>query len=207
MAVERQNNSENLIGASSYEVIKEVICLNPQISKLRFRTYFYVPRALEEVKKPICFSLTPAEFKNGEKLQKRIKSLEEGWDIGLASKVTLKDGSKAHIPMMDFKLHKSQENLQKIKKALREVLNEKKGFILETELSYHYYGANLLKGNKSWRDFMARCLLTSIIHSREDIEEVVDSRYVGHKLREGECCLRLSNNTTHKFIPKVVDVL
>lgn len=207
MAVERQNNQENLIGASCNEAIKEIIRLNPQISKLRFRTYYYVPLAIKEVKEPVCFFLTTKEFKEGEKLQERIKNLQEGWDIGIVSRVILKDGSEAHIPMIDFKLSKNQENLQKIKKALKETLNEKEGYILETEVSYHYYGANLLKGDKGWRNFMAKCLLTSIVHSRENIEEVVDSRYIGHKLLEGESCLRLSNNTTHKFIPKIVDFL
>jgi len=209
MPVERQNNQEHLIGASCNELIKEILHSNKQIIRIKFKEYFYIHRIMDEDKKDKYdkfFDLTPEEFFLGAELNRRIKSLEADWTIGILSKVVLKDFTEAHIPMMDFKCMPNPKNLQNVKEGLKTIVKEKKGFILETGESYHYYGVKLLS-NDEWLDFMGKCLLTNGIRDKEQTEDLVDERYVGYRILARHCCLRITTDKEKTFLPKVVATL
>lgn len=206
MFVEIPRSSEKLNLISCRHVIEHIVRFHPEIAKLNFAKFLYVPRIIGREKGDICLELTRGEIFNG-KLDELIASLEAGWDIGIRSLVTLADGSFAHIPMVDFSLPKSPENLAIIKKRIRNITGEEKGLILESGKSYHYYGVNL-RTEESWQEFMAKCLLTSIFQGKDQpFIEVADSRYIGHSLLGGACVLRISANAERKLIPVVVDVL
>lgn len=113
------------------------------------------------------------------------------------SKVTMKDGSHRHIPMINFHPLKDV-TLDDIKWFI--VLSEPltSGVLLESGRYYHYYQVNLLS-EEEWIQFNARFLMPMIL---------VRSRYIGHRLRDGYSTLRLTNDTTYKpKIPRVIVLL
>lgn len=98
-----------------------------------------------------------------------------------------------HIPMLDIELTPSSENLSYLISCLA-ALGETSGVILLSGASYHYYGYNLLTDN-SWSKFMYKSLL---------LDEVVDTRWVGHRLIDGHANLRITSKGEYNFVPYVV---
>jgi hypothetical protein len=129
-------------------------------------------------------------------VQEIIDGLKSNFVLAVCSKCQLLDGSTAHIPMMDFRCKPSPENQQKVESSLRGI-GQKRGYVLESGRSYHYYGLDLMD-ETSWIQFMGKCLLVS---------PLVDSRYIAHRLMEGKCALRVSTSSRHPRCPRVVACL
>ena len=115
--------------------------------------------------------------------------------LAASSRVRLKDGSVAHIPMIDFKCAPTQQNVEMAKEAFPKI-GQTDGVLLNSGNSFHYYGQTLMN-EKEWLKFLGHCLLLS---------DFIDTRYVGHALINGECRLRLSTTPLNPFIPTVVKV-
>ncbi len=115
--------------------------------------------------------------------------------LAASSRVMLKDGSVAHIPMIDFKCAPTQQNVDMAKEAFAKI-GQTDGVLLNSGNSFHYYGQTLMNKNE-WLQFLGHCLLLS---------DFIDTRYVGHALINGECRLRLSTTPLNPFIPTVVKV-
>lgn len=129
-------------------------------------------------------------------IQQMIGQLPAGSVLGLYSGCRLQDGSISHIPMMDFRGVPSQRHLGRIKKGLQSI-GQTKGAIFESGRSYHFYGYDLL-AHEEWLDFMGKCLL---------LAPLIDSRYIAHRLIEGEAALRLSSSDAKPQIPTVIGTL
>lgn len=99
----------------------------------------------------------------------------------------------SHIPMMDFRCEPSDRSLEFVVKAMRK-LGQRKGIVLESGRSYHYYGFELLD-EEEWRDFMHRSLL---------LTPFVDPRYIGHRLLAGTARLRITASRGKPAVPRVV---
>lgn len=113
--------------------------------------------------------------------------------FALASTCTLRDGTEAHIPMMDFRLKPpaGQEAIVTMMKSI----SPAGGAVLETENSYHFYGVELLD-SKEWLAFIGKSLL---------FQGITDDRFIGHRLQEGFCVLRLTCGPFHNAVPIVVE--
>jgi hypothetical protein len=114
--------------------------------------------------------------------------------LALCSKVVLYNGDTRHIPMMDFRCPPSRANADAIKQLLAKT-GQPEGILVESGHSYHLYGTGLLS-IEEWTRFMAICLLLS---------PVTDSRYIAHRLTDGECRLKIS--AADRLRPTIVDVL
>lgn len=141
-------------------------------------------------------------------LQAMIPSLFEGWKkpleeyfIGVNSKVLLKNGTYAHIPMIDFS-SRITGGLDEVKTALKR-LGEDEGYIYNSgrsENSFHYYGAKVLKP-RDWQIFCGECLLLNLDWMGI---KITDDRYVGHRVVDGFGCLRISTNSKKPNYPRLV---
>lgn len=208
-SLEFSKNTEKLIGAPSQEVIIEILKNNPKIIKVAFRRYFYIPQvvAKEKSKQDVPFELDTNENFT-RKLDEEIRSINPDQNLAIFSRVTLVDGSFAHIPMMDFRLSRSPQNVSLLRERLNKITNEKEGYILESDKSYHYYGMRLIRTQNEWLEFMANCLLTSVFQGEgKPFLEIADSRYIGHRLLEGGCALRISAKGGKAIVPTVVALL
>ena len=201
-------SKEDLIGASCQDLVKHIVQINPFITRVSFQAFYYEPQSTPERKiyPDIHYKVGRDELLNGE-LGQLIDGLPPGYDLGILSRVGIIVGPDRHIPMMDFNLAKSPENIVLLKERLAQVTFEKDGFIVESGKSYHYYGAKLLD-EADWRQFLARCLLTSFFQGADGpFLQVADCRYIGYRMLDGACCLRLTTNAQRKFLPRVVDIL
>jgi hypothetical protein len=131
-----------------------------------------------------------------ERLELLINRLNPERNLSLWSPVELQGGQVRHIPMMDFRCRPTVANLRKIKKAL-ELVGQRKGVILNSGKSFHFYGLQLLSEDM-WRRFLGKCLLLS---------PITDGRYIGHRLIDGACSLRISPDERKIRGPEVVDIL
>ncbi|MDP1845738.1 MAG: hypothetical protein Q8L09_03245 [Candidatus Moranbacteria bacterium] len=130
------------------------------------------------------------DFKNLslENLQKTKANLV--WSF--TSRVFCKDGKYRHIPMMNF--HSETASINNIVTAIQCVCGDKPGAILNSGRYFHYYG-NFLLDQNAWIKFMASFLMPCIL---------VSPRYIGHRLSDGYCSLRLTAEKRYKPITPTV---
>lgn len=118
------------------------------------------------------------------------KTLAPHEEVGLNSRVQL-DGLTRHLPMVDTKGSEHQ-GLDELSDFLcRECPEVRSVSWFTSGRSFHGYGSGLLDDER-WRYFMGTLLL---FRSRESAL-TVDTRWVGHRLRDGYACLRLTRNTS-----------
>jgi len=101
--------------------------------------------------------------------------------LAMCSKVQLKKGTTEHIPMMDFRCPVSPHSLQLVS-TIAKLFDVGKGFIVETDRSYHFYGSELLT-EQEWLKFLGRALQFS---------PIVDRAWIAHQLIDLCCNLRIA---------------
>jgi len=196
---------------TSCEVVGHIVDSNPHIESLTLVTYHEglnwheLPRRGED--SHFLMPLSGLEQDSGERILTRhsrnemsaetlrviAQSLRENQVLGLVSAVSLLDQGSRHIPMMDFKCNPSTRNRDVLMLLLRKI-GQRKGYLLESGRSFHYYGIELLS-EEEWQVFLGKCLLMS---------DYVDDRYIGHQLVDGYCVLRLSAGKLRPGVPTVV---
>jgi hypothetical protein len=119
--------------------------------------------------------------------------LEDEETLAVTSRVLCQNGKIRHLPLVDFNCEINSDNLQTIKDFFKQTIGQ--GIILESGRSYHGYGTKLLS-QREMAIFFGNCLLFS---------GFIDERYIGHRLIDGEMCLRITANRLRSELPKVVD--
>ncbi len=208
------------IGMTSVEALVEIIRVNLKRGSSGFNgdfIWFYTYRPRENTQDKKTSSLARLIFHDfsksrlaGEKseditvdnLNHWIRILDEGQVLGIISDIKIARSYEEyysahfhHIPMMDFRCLKSPKNLARVKGLLR-TIGEEEGVILDSGRSYHYLGVTPLN-EKDWLMFLGKCLLS----------ELVDGRYVGHRLIDRCGILRISACPLRPKIPTVVSIL
>jgi hypothetical protein len=116
--------------------------------------------------------------------------------LAISSRVWLQSGDPGHLPLMDFQCPAGDPAyLSVVVRALR-AIEETDGVVVNSGNSYHYYGFRVLRPDR-WYRFLGKCLL---------LTSLTDTRYIGHRLIDRECVLRVSSDLTRPD-PKVVAVL
>lgn len=98
----------------------------------------------------------------------------------LCSIVRKVNGKEEHIPMMDFHISPSHNNLR-IVKSVCSCLELRSGWILDSGESYHFIGSNSIP----WDALYIR-LSASLVFN-----PIVDIAWISHQLREKCCSLRI----------------
>lgn len=198
---ERTTENKELIGATPLNVFRHIVEVNSQIATVNFWTYVYRPVQFTEPGENLHW-ISREEFLSQNVLTRLLDNLPDDAQIGVFSEVVLEDRTTAHIPMMDFSIPKSDMGLAVLRERLQRggVHNT---WLLETGESYHLYGKDLLS-EEEWIHFMGTCLLTSVVHTRDNIEQISDPRYIGHSLKRGGNVLRVTTRAIKSFEPKVV---
>jgi hypothetical protein len=117
-------------------------------------------------------------------------------NLTLLSEVVRFDGSKGHLPMVDFHAFKSPENWR-IVQAVSKRLFPEGSILMDSGESYHAYGTQILSPEE-FRRFLGNALLFA---------PIVDRAYVAHQLIEGRCALRLTPGGGKAQVPVVLAVL
>jgi hypothetical protein len=130
-----------------------------------------------------------------DRLRREMRTLPAGHAIALSSRVRLNGRLRreAHFVLVDFECRRSRRNLTRVGAGMWHI-DPGGGLVLASKHSYHYYGRSLLSPI-AWRAMVGRCLLMA---------PLVDVRYLGHCLVEGETALRISPYTSSPEAPYVV---
>jgi hypothetical protein len=111
--------------------------------------------------------------------------------ISLCSEIRVKEGYQVHLPMLDFACNPTEANQAAISSML--VVIKQAGIILNSGNSYHFLGVSLLTGEE-WARFMGHALL---------LAPFIDVRYIGHRLIDGECRLRVFASNKNPQTPVI----
>ena len=139
--------------------------------------------------------MTIEELREGG-LDRAVDSLSDEFVLGLGSLCVVADGASAHLPLMDFRMLPRLQDVDKLKMALH-TLGQRRGAILHSGRSYHYYGFELMTRD-AWIEFCAKCLLLS---------PLTDVRFIGHRILAGSAALRLTRSTRKPHVPTIVAAL
>ena len=155
-----------------------------------FSKYRYEPDSL--IDERVSFRISGAEVTEAW-LESVILGLETGQELALSSTVRhIHSKRTLHFPMIDFSIPPSESKTiydRLVKYLSKEVLMNM--YVYNSGRSLHAYSATLLTKPK-WIDFMGRLLL---VNPQGRCFEVVDTRWVGHRLMGGFASLRWSNSS------------
>lgn len=163
---------------TALEVIAEILRINPLIGYVSLATF--QPPAEKQL-----LSGSPERFLRHNSVLSRTEVVRDDFlgkltqtaelmskerNLAFVSVVKISETTAfQHVPLMDFKCEKKGENLTCIRTFLQAV-GQRRGVILDSGRSYHYYGVDTLL-DAQWRRFMAQCLLF----------DFTDRYYIGHQ--------------------------
>lgn len=152
-----------------------------------FSKYVYTPDSLFDEREFLSLS---GEDMTDERINRVIASLRPDQELAIHSNVRIK-GKNLHIPMIDFSIEDTVDGavFDRMSRYLPKAIMLNLA-VYASGRSFHAYSTTLLCP-KAWLDFMGRLLLINL-HNKPDI---VDSRWVGHRLIGGFGSLRWSNNS------------
>jgi hypothetical protein len=125
------------------------------------------------------FALGRDQVLNGG-IAELVPELAAGEGLLVRSQLRLESGETAFLPMLDFTCPCQGENARAVRKLVK-LAGSPAGVLVRSGRSYHFYGVTLLS-EKEWTRFMASSLLFA---------PITDSRYVAHRLLDGECRLKI----------------
>lgn len=184
------------IGSTAAEVLEGV---SSQFSKIKAFSYVGYEAGYE-------FEISSEDLRGlprGEVSYGRLRRLSERFPspniLGIASKVLLKDGTLAHIPMMDLDCKKTEENLE----IAVEALSHHQGFVLDSGRSYHFWGLALLNQDE-WLKFLDYCARQRL----KDGSLMFDEIHIELSKERGFSVLRIFDYPYWKPVePRVVRIL
>lgn len=137
-------------------------------------------------RKNLNYTFVPVD----EHLEQTLRSMELVGYV-LNSQVKLRDGSFAHLPLMDFLCEVNDRNTEEAEVALN-ALKIGKGYLMNSGSSYHFIGSNPII-EQDYFALMHRALLLS---------PLTDGRWIAHQLINGTSNLRMGEK--EGVIPQLI---
>lgn len=154
------------------------------------------PRLLRAVGEHHSYPLREHQLRPAESVSSALSALlrrrRPDSMLVLSSEVTLINGQRKHIPMLDFRFTPSRAQQRLIQFVLQE-LRAPPGYLLISGGSYHYYGGQLVSV-----DELRRWLAHSLLYS-----PLLDKIWIAHQLIEGRCGLRVSPKPSGADVPRL----
>lgn len=176
-----------LLAEHPIEVIELIAKEQRRDSEFEFSIYEYIPQSLLDNRD--VFTLSAHEISEN-KIEGIISKLPHDRELALHSKVRIGKTVK-HIPMIDFqgKINEISPFISRIENTLPRKISKELIFF-DSGRSLHAYSPILLN-KEEWHNLMGRLLLISLPKE----ENIIDVRWVGHRIIAGYGSLRWSNNT------------
>lgn len=169
------------------EIIKELANWLADELLFELSIYEYEPQSVLDTRE--IFKIRAADFTQ-EAIENKIDNLAPNKELAFHS-ILRHNKKKYHIPMIDFQApeNKIRESISSLEKVIpKSIFNEL--VFYNSGRSCHAYSLKIIS-NSEWIDFMGRLLLVS--HPHED--QIIDTRWIGHRLMSGFSSLRWSANT------------
>ena len=166
-------------------------------SKLNFSKYIYRPDSLIDERKHFSIKGNRLSL---DAINEAIRSLEPYEELAMHSTVVINKRTY-HIPMIDFALKEEldSKSIQRLQIFIGKPILQNMSFF-RSGRSFHAYAHKLLEP-KEWIKFMGGLLLVN----KANEPDIIDTRWVGHRLVGGYSSLRWSCNTPHyKSMPSKI---
>ena len=161
---------------------------NTENVTFQFDLYNYNPQTIKDEREKFYIKIN--ELHLLDELYEKAK--KENKELAIISKFKC-DKKYFHFGFIDA----SSENLNDIINFTKEVNMENEFHILNSGRSFHLYHKKLIMSHKKWVEYNALLLL--------DKNNVIDHRWIGHRLLGGYSSLRITCNTSHyKQLPKLI---
>lgn len=167
--------------------VRDVVDVRGDDLELNFSRYFYRPSSIFDERE--TFSVA-ADIVSSEWLERELRKLPTGWELALNSKVIDRRNRTHHLGMIDFA---PGANINEIRTQVKRLLGDEMSASMtcfDSGRSFHGYFNCMLRPGE-WHEFLGRLLLMN----EAGKPELVDSRWVGHRLIGGYCALRWSKNS------------
>lgn len=180
-----------------FHLIERILLSIPQDSTIEFSIYEHEPQSLLDKR-----DILEVEAKNLtlNYIEKIINHLQPEQELAMHSRIRF-NKKVYHVPMIDFRQTESEtiDAIYKLKRVIpNKIYNEL--VIFNSGRSCHGYSLKLIS-QREWFDFMGRLLLASMPNEAQ----IIDTRWVGHRLMAGYSSLRWSNNTgNYIHMPKKI---
>lgn len=163
--------------------------------RFEFSKYVYKPRTIFDTREYIEIY--------GERIESEFERilplLLSNQEIAIHSRLRLSNGGIAHIPMLDLLGDFDEYAAGLIKEAMLD-FGVHRYVAYSSGRSFHIYGCGLIP-DAELKHFFGRSLLLNLPGKRD----VVDSRWIGHRLMGDYGSLRWTNNSgTYHDIPRKV---
>jgi hypothetical protein len=160
-----------------------------------FSVYRYIPLSTADTRRR-SFWLSSQDI-TIQRLQTELNALGTGEELSIHSRVATPSRRFHHIPMIDFSGELDETKLRILHDTLPPTLTNQLA-IFRSGKSYHGYISSLLEED-DWYSFCGLLLLMNL----PDSAPIIDSRWIGHRLRGGYSALRWSCNTgDHSVYPQ-----
>lgn len=180
------------------DIIERFLLSRREIGKVELSMYKYCPQTVEDER--IIQKVTPSCLRSVFLQLREKMSINE--EIAFHSRLYIGSGwneQVMYLPFVDFKSELDDYALRKIAQVTRELECEE-AYLVNSGRSFHLYALKLLTPD-AWIRFMGRILLLNLPHK----PELVDCRWVGHRLVAGYGALRWTKNTRQYIAePRVV---
>ncbi|MBP9143902.1 MAG: hypothetical protein KBF21_14285 [Thermoanaerobaculia bacterium] len=176
------------LAATPEDVIPKMLEeLIPERAEVNFSSYEYQPGVLADSRE--IFVLRREHL--ADEYCKLRASLSRGRDLAMHSQVLIRHGERVeifHIPMVDFKTPTIEDGWSTIVEILAD-FQCSSGALFFSGQSWHLYGAALVPQAR-WSSLIGSLLLAN----KDGGRQIVDCRWIGHRLRAGYCSLRWTAN-------------
>ena len=156
-------------------------------AEFEFSIYEYEPQSILDIRET---ERIKAWDLSEELIENIINTLPNNKELAIHSAVRI-NKKLFHIPMIDFVTPEQEISgkIDTIRQLLpREIFNEISFY--HSGRSCHAYSLKLIK-HSDWVSFMGRLLLIS----KPNENQIIDTRWIGHRLLAGYSSLRWSNNS------------
>ncbi|MFC5576930.1 hypothetical protein ACFPOA_02740 [Lysobacter niabensis] len=113
-------------------------------------------------------------------------------NVGLSSKLTLRDGTSRHLAMLDFRCEVGEASLAILEKIC-DALYEGGYVVVDSGHSYHACGMRIVTPSKRI-EFLSKALIFS---------PIIDVAYLSHQLRQEFSTIRISRGGSSDLLPKI----
>jgi branched-subunit amino acid transport protein AzlD len=181
------------------QIIKELANWLADELLFELSIYEYEPQSILDTREII--KVRAADFTQ-ELIENKIDHLAPNKELAFHS-ILRHNKKKYHIPMIDFQAPENEirQSINSLEKVIpKNIFNEL--VFYNSGRSCHAYSLKIIS-NSEWIDFMGRLLLVS--HPHED--QIIDTRWIGHRLMSGFSSLRWSANTDQYLaLPKKISM-
>ncbi|MBK7706577.1 MAG: hypothetical protein IPJ30_12575 [Acidobacteria bacterium] len=178
-----------------YRVIASILGNRTDELSFEFSRYIYKPKTTEDVRRE--FTAHGATL-DPELVRSWIDTLERDEELAINSRVSLSNGEKRHIPMIDFVCKTIDVQIyQRVNETLPKSITDSM-LIFDSGTSFHAYSYELID-ESAWFDFLGYLLLID----GHGLPRTIDTRWIGHRLIGRYASLRWTNNSGRHFIEPV----